>query len=127
MTDLICCQGLFEQAIEVLQIVEADGIEPNIVMLNMLINAFGNAGRYREAMSVYHHIKESGVSPDVVTYTTLMKAFMRARKFEEVSSIYKEMEYDGCTPDRKARQMLQAATSVIERRHFNTTTKPLFY
>ena len=58
-TDLISCQGLCEQAIKVLQIMEAEGIEPNIVMLNMLINAFGNAGRYMEAMSVYHHIKES--------------------------------------------------------------------
>lgn len=42
-----------------LQIMEVEGIEPNIVMLNMLINAFGNAGRYMEAVSVYHHIKES--------------------------------------------------------------------
>lgn len=60
----VSCQGLCEQAISVLQIMEAEGIEPNIVMLNMLINAFGNAGRYMEAMSVYHHIKES------VSFTT---------------------------------------------------------
>lgn len=57
--DLFSCQGLCEQVIMVLQIMEAEGIEPNIVMLNMLINAFGNAGRYMEAISVYHHIKES--------------------------------------------------------------------
>ncbi|KAG5090026.1 hypothetical protein JHK86_002638 [Glycine max] len=105
-----------QQVIMVLQIMEAEGIEPNIVMLNMLINAFGNAGRYMEAMSVYHHIKESGVSPDVVTYTTLMKAFIRAKKFDEVPIIYKEMENDGCTPDRKARQMLQVALMFEERK-----------
>ncbi|KHN25594.1 Pentatricopeptide repeat-containing protein [Glycine soja] len=105
-----------QQVIMVLQIMEAEGIEPNIVMLNMLINAFGNAGRYMEAMSVYHHIKESGVSPDVVTYTTLMKAFIRAKKFDEVPIIYKEMENDGCTPDRKARQMLQVALTFEERK-----------
>ena len=52
-------QGLCEQAVRVLQIMEGEGIEPNIVMLNMLINAFGNAGRYMEALSIYHHIKES--------------------------------------------------------------------
>jgi len=38
---------------------EAEGIEPNLVMLNVLINAFGNAGRHLEAFSVYHHIIES--------------------------------------------------------------------
>lgn len=31
--------------------------------------------------------------------------------------IYKEMEYDGCTPDRKARQMLQVALTVLERKN----------
>lgn len=42
-----------------LQIMEAEGIEPSIVMLNILINAFGNAGRYMEALSIYNHIKQS--------------------------------------------------------------------
>jgi pentatricopeptide repeat protein len=56
------------------------------------------------------------MSPDVVTYTTLMKAFMRAKKFEKVSEVYKEMEGAGCTPDRKAREMLNDASIVLEQR-----------
>ncbi|PPD76449.1 hypothetical protein GOBAR_DD26627 [Gossypium barbadense] len=97
---------------------EAEGIELNIIMLNVLINAFGIAGRHEEALSIYQHIKESGISPDVVTYSTLMKAFIRAKKFDKVPEIYKEMESYGCTPDRKARQMLQTALMVLERRHY---------
>jgi pentatricopeptide repeat protein len=95
---------------------EAEGIEPNLVMLNLLINAFGTAGRHLEALAVLQHIKDSGMSPDVVTYTTLMKAFMRAKKFEKVSEVYKEMEGAGCTPDRKAREMLNDASIVLEQR-----------
>lgn len=38
---------------------EADGIEPNLIMLNLLMNAFGIAGRHLEAMAVFEHIKES--------------------------------------------------------------------
>ena len=38
---------------------EREGIEPNLIMLNVLINAFGIAGKYMEALSVYEHIKES--------------------------------------------------------------------
>ncbi|KAF5180247.1 Pentatricopeptide repeat-containing protein family, partial [Thalictrum thalictroides] len=53
---------------------EAEGIEPNLIMLNLLINAFGIAGRYLEALSIFHQLKEIGISPDVVTYITLMKA-----------------------------------------------------
>lgn len=38
---------------------EAEGIEPNLIMLNVLINAFAIAQRHLEALSVYQHIKES--------------------------------------------------------------------
>lgn len=46
-----------EQTVRVLQLMEAEGIEPNLVMLNLLINAFGIAGRYSEALAVFEHIK----------------------------------------------------------------------
>ncbi|KAL5568143.1 hypothetical protein UlMin_024718 [Ulmus minor] len=62
----------------------------NVVMLNVLMNAFGIAGRYLEAESIFHHIKESvslGFTLDVVTYTTLMKAFIRAKKFDKRNGI----------------------------------------
>lgn len=36
---------------------EADGIEPNLMMLNVLINALGTAGKYLEALSIYHHME----------------------------------------------------------------------
>ncbi|KAL4583105.1 hypothetical protein LXL04_007669 [Taraxacum kok-saghyz] len=108
--------GLCEQTVKVLQLMEHEGMEPNLIMLNVLINAFGIAGRHLEALSVYHHINESGVSPDVVTYTTLMKALLRAKEFKKVPVIYKDMETAGCSPDRKARELLQTAMMVLERR-----------
>ncbi|KAI3848952.1 hypothetical protein MKW92_041590 [Papaver armeniacum] len=95
---------------------ETEGIEPNLIMLNLLINAFGIAGRHLEALSIFHHIKEIGISPDVVTYSTLMKAFIRAKKFDQVLGIYEEMQSAGCTPDRKARELLQTALGVLEKR-----------
>lgn len=38
---------------------EEEGIEPNLIMLNLLINAFGIAGRHLEAVAVFEHIKDS--------------------------------------------------------------------
>ncbi|KAI3921123.1 hypothetical protein MKX01_036102 [Papaver californicum] len=143
--------GIMRTTVKVLQLMETEGIEPNLIMLNLLINAFGIAGRHLEALSVFHHIKETvsflpwllqsvlfskllimlispilmmiwllflkGISPDVVTYSTLMKAFIRARKFDQVLGIYEEMQSAGCTPDRKARELLQTASGVLEKRH----------
>lgn len=56
--DVKFVQGLCEQTVKVLQIMESDGMEPNLIMLNVLINAFGTAGRHMEALTVYHHMKE---------------------------------------------------------------------
>ncbi|KAL6509197.1 hypothetical protein OROGR_022507 [Orobanche gracilis] len=69
-------EGLCEQTVRVLQLMEAEGMETNLIMLNVLINAFATAGRHMEALAVYHHIRESGINPDVVTFSTLMKAFL---------------------------------------------------
>lgn len=52
-------QGLCKQTVKVLKLMEKEGTEPNLIMLNVLINAFGNAGKHMEALSIYHHIKES--------------------------------------------------------------------
>ncbi|WRX09492.1 Pentatricopeptide repeat - like 10, partial [Theobroma cacao] len=83
-----------KMTVKILLIVEARGFEPNIVMLNVLINAFGIAGRHEEALSIYHHIREcepfmvgmiirNGISPNVIAYSTVMKAFIRAKKFDK--------------------------------------------
>ncbi|EOX93222.1 Pentatricopeptide repeat-containing-like protein [Theobroma cacao] len=101
--------------VKILLIVEARGFEPNIVMLNVLINAFGIAGRHEEALSIYHHIREcepfmlcmdmgyffsnfdflivlKGISPNVIAYSTVMKAFIRAKKFDKVLTIIEVSE-----------------------------------
>lgn len=49
---------------------EAEGIEPNLIMLNILINAFGIAGRHLEALSIYDHIIEN-VSDSFTTLRVL--------------------------------------------------------
>ncbi|CAA0405753.1 unnamed protein product [Arabidopsis thaliana] len=111
-------QGLCKQTVKVLKMMENEGIEPNLIMLNVLINAFGTAGKHMEALSIYHHIKETvWIHPDVVTYSTLMKAFTRAKKYEMVPEIFREMEASGCTTDRKAKQLLQNAIMVLDKRH----------
>lgn len=73
--DVKFVQGLCEQTVKVLQIMESDGIELNLIMLNVLINAFGIAGRHMEALSIYHHMKEI-VSPYLMVSCHLMSFFL---------------------------------------------------
>lgn len=46
-----------------------------------------------------------------------MKALIRAKEFDKVPVIYRDMESTGCSPDRKARELLQTAMMVLQRRH----------
>ncbi|KAI5348800.1 hypothetical protein L3X38_001687 [Prunus dulcis] len=91
--DAEACISALKAEVKVLQLMEAGEIELNVIMLNVLMNAFGVAG----------------FSPDVVMYTTLMKAYIRARR--------SLMEHAGCTPNRKARKMLQVALMVLQQRN----------
>ncbi|KAK8512618.1 hypothetical protein V6N12_075189 [Hibiscus sabdariffa] len=111
------CVGLSEQAMNVLRVTGADGLKPNRLALNSLINAFGEDRRVAEAFAVVlQYMKENGVKPDAVTYTTLMKALIRIDKFHKVPAVYEEMVLSGCTPDRKARAMLRSAPRYTKRK-----------
>lgn len=52
-------QGLSEQAITAFKVMRADGIRPSVLVLNSLINAFGEDRRVNEAFSVLEFMKES--------------------------------------------------------------------
>lgn len=52
-------QGLCKQIVKVLKMMEKEGIELNLIMLNVLINVFGNVGKYMEVLFIYYYIKES--------------------------------------------------------------------
>jgi pentatricopeptide repeat protein len=78
-------QGLADHALNVVKAMRADGLEASTVVLNSLINAFGEDRRIAEAFSVLQFMKENGLRPDVITYTTLMKALIRVEQFEKVS------------------------------------------
>ena len=52
-------QGLSEQAINALRVMRADGLKPNLLALNSLINAFGEDRRDVEAFAVLQYMKEN--------------------------------------------------------------------
>ncbi|XP_039000587.1 pentatricopeptide repeat-containing protein At5g42310, chloroplastic-like [Hibiscus syriacus] len=102
-------KGVFTAFENTLRVIGGDGLKPNLLALNSLINAFRDDRRDAEAFTVLQYLKANCVKPDVVTYTMLMKALIRVDKFHKVPSVFEEMILSGCTPDRKARAMLLSA------------------
>lgn len=54
-----CLQGLADHALNVVKAMKADGLEVSILVLNSLINAFGEDRRVVEAFSVLQFMKEN--------------------------------------------------------------------
>jgi pentatricopeptide repeat protein len=57
-------QGLADHALNVVKAIKADGLETSTVVLNSLMNAFGEDRRVVEAFSVLQFMKEN-VSDDL--------------------------------------------------------------
>jgi pentatricopeptide repeat protein len=57
-------QGLADHALNVVKAMKADGLETSMVVLNSLMNAFGEDRRVVEAFSVLQFMKEN-VSDDL--------------------------------------------------------------
>lgn len=55
-------QGLSEQAMNALRVMGADGLKPNLLALNSLINAFGEDRRDVEAFAVLQYMKENVIT-----------------------------------------------------------------
>jgi leucine-rich PPR motif-containing protein len=72
----------------------ADGVSPDLVTYNTLIDACIDAQAPGEAWSVLREISESGLKPDVVTYTTLLKYFVLVGDDSATRWVIQEMDTD---------------------------------
>lgn len=64
-------QGLADHALNVVKAMRADGLEASTVVLNSLINAFGEDRRIAEAFSVLQFMKENVSSCAVLCFAVL--------------------------------------------------------
>ncbi|KAF6174801.1 hypothetical protein GIB67_042870 [Kingdonia uniflora] len=83
--------SFWEQTVNAFKVMRADGLKPSVLVLNSLINAFGEDRGDAEAFALLEYMKENDLKPDVAGYTTLMKALIRCEKFDKVPAVNEEM------------------------------------
>jgi pentatricopeptide repeat protein len=54
--------GLYEEVNHVLQMMESDGVQPDTIFFNSLINVHCKSGSPEKALSVLQHMKDTGKS-----------------------------------------------------------------
>lgn len=60
-----------DKAVHAFRVMRADGLEPSILVLNSLINAFGEDCRVADAFSVLQFMKETVSSWIIFFYTSV--------------------------------------------------------
>ena len=53
---------------------ERDGVQPNTISYNCMINVCGAAESIPAALQLFEEMCEKGVKPSVITYNSLIKA-----------------------------------------------------
>ncbi|KAH9604962.1 hypothetical protein KSS87_001779 [Heliosperma pusillum] len=90
--------------------VEENGMKPDSVFFNAVINAFAESGNVEEAMKAFVKMGESGYRPTTSSYNTLMKAFGIAGKPEESMKLLEHMSLNGpVKPNLKSYNVLVRA------------------
>ncbi|KAL9233037.1 hypothetical protein vseg_008080 [Gypsophila vaccaria] len=94
----LCESGLYLKAYRLLRKLLEDGILPDIVTYNILLNGMCKGGNMDGAFKVFKELQLKGESPDVVTYGTLINGLFKAHKDEEAMAMVENMISNGISP-----------------------------
>ncbi|KAL3682287.1 hypothetical protein R1sor_000309 [Riccia sorocarpa] len=75
------------------------GIEPDIISFNILLEACVGGGHVREAQKIFENLKKRALKPTVVTYTTLINVYASAGHSSDALLLLSEMLAHNCLPN----------------------------
>ncbi|KAL0730144.1 hypothetical protein Bca4012_026237 [Brassica carinata] len=121
LMECLFAQSRCKEAMELFEdMISKEGISPDPVTFNVMINGFCRAGeverakmivefmkkngcnpngKIQEAKEVFDEVKETGLNLDTVGYTTLMNCFCKSGQIDEAMELLGEMKASGCRAD----------------------------
>ncbi|KAI4976399.1 hypothetical protein ZWY2020_050006 [Hordeum vulgare] len=93
--------GRFDDVRQLLDAMRGQGIEPDLVSFNTLINASAKSGCLAPgaAFDLLHEVRQAGLRPDVITYNTLISACSQGSILDDAVAVFEEMIDSECRPD----------------------------
>lgn len=92
-------KGLFEDARNLINGMEKEGLMPDLVTWNGLISGYSMWGRSNEALALIHQMKNSGMSPNVVSWTALISGSSQNGNYRESLEFFSQMQQEGTRPN----------------------------
>eukprot|EP00747_Dinoflagellata_sp_TGD_P103088 gnl/TRDRNA2_/TRDRNA2_168856_c1_seq2.p1 gnl/TRDRNA2_/TRDRNA2_168856_c1~~gnl/TRDRNA2_/TRDRNA2_168856_c1_seq2.p1 ORF type:complete len:485 (+),score=87.46 gnl/TRDRNA2_/TRDRNA2_168856_c1_seq2:121-1575(+) len=93
-------KGRLDDAFKALDKMEAEGLIPNIITYNALINACEKCKNGEKALEVLKLMKYKGLQPNVITYNTAISALGKGKKPAEAIELFEEMTKKSVEPTR---------------------------
>ncbi|PIA49065.1 hypothetical protein AQUCO_01300125v1 [Aquilegia coerulea] len=91
--------GLFEEALELLNGMEQEGIEPDLITWNGLVSGYSMWGCSEKALALIHEMRASGLNPNVVSWTALISGCSQRENYRESIQFFLQMQQEGIKPN----------------------------
>ncbi|KAK9162980.1 hypothetical protein Syun_003882 [Stephania yunnanensis] len=102
--------GFLDSAVRLLGLVRSDGLEPDVVSWNIVIDAYCRKGLCEEASKMFEQIEE----PNIISWTTLISGYSRVGKHEVSLRIFTDMmTRGGLIPDPDALSSVLGSCRVL--------------
>ncbi|XP_021760334.1 pentatricopeptide repeat-containing protein At4g01030, mitochondrial-like [Chenopodium quinoa] len=105
--------GLFDDAVRLLNQMEEEDINPDIMTLNSLLSGYSLNGRIEDALAVVEKMEILGMEPNVVSWTALISGCSQNGKYKDSLSFFKKMVEEGINPNASTiSSLLQASAGM---------------
>ncbi|KAK3198090.1 hypothetical protein Dsin_021505 [Dipteronia sinensis] len=96
----LCKHGKIEKAEEILGKEMGNGLVPNDVVFNTIVNGYCRKGDINRAIFTIELMENHGVRPDCITFNSLINKFCEIREMDTAEKwILEEMKYHGTKPN----------------------------
>ncbi|KAL5999047.1 hypothetical protein ACLOJK_009997 [Asimina triloba] len=90
--------GFFDKALELLNMMEKNGVEPDLTTWNVLIFGYALRGFSKKALVLIHQLKTLGLTPSMVSWTALISGCSQAGNYTESLDFFLQMQEEGIKP-----------------------------
>ena len=106
---------LSTKALDLLEQMKKEGVEPDAYSYSGAISACASAGRWKEALDLMSQMKKGGpkTRPNRITYTAAVSACGRAGEWEHALRLFDEMRNDGLQADRISYNAVVSALRIV--------------
>lgn len=91
--------GDCNEALDLFQRMQHEGVKPNVTTWNILISGLAQQGQNNEASRLVQNMKEKGTAPNNATWNGLIVGYAKSGLFEDAVTTYQQMQLEGHKPD----------------------------